>query len=164
MTSVDDRLQLAPSIHALLGTLRRRIRRYVWAEGIANGLAWLGTAFWLSLATDWFFEPPLRGRLLMIAAAIGVLAVLFVRQIGRRAFVRLTNSNMATVLERRFPQLNDSLLTAVVLCGTEGRNVGFNEELLFRVCQTAAQNIKTVRWMRYSIPGLCAIVSSRPSC
>ena len=50
-----------------------------------------------------------------------------VRLIGRRAFVRITDSNAATVLERRFPQLNDSLLTAVVLGGrptaaTSGRD------------------------------------------
>ena len=39
-----------PSIRtSLLRRLRRRIRRYVWLEGLAAAVAWLGVAFWLSL-------------------------------------------------------------------------------------------------------------------
>ena len=52
---------------------------------------------------------------------------------------------MATVLERRFPQLNDSLLTAVVLCGRQEGQADCNAEMLSLACQDAAQRIQTVR-------------------
>ena len=106
---------LAPAVENLLGTLRRRIRQYIWLEGCAAAIAWLGVAFWATLATDWFFEPSAAVRIVMLAAVAAVLVAVVGRLIGRRVFVRITDSNAATLLERRFPQLNDSLLTAVVL-------------------------------------------------
>src|SRR3972149_6035306 len=77
MKSIDDCPQLASGVYKMLRALRRRIRWYVWAEGIANNLAWLGTAFWLSLAIDWFFEPSVPVRVLLFSAAMGVLMVIF---------------------------------------------------------------------------------------
>ena len=100
-------------MQAVLGTLRRRIRQYVWLEGAAAAVAWLGVAFWATLAVDWFFEPPVAVRGAMLAAVVVVLAAVVLQLIGRRAFVRITDGNAAMVLERRFPQLDDSLLTAV---------------------------------------------------
>ncbi len=57
----------------------------------------------------------------------------------------LTDGNMATVLERRFPQLNDSLLTSVVLCGRQEGQADCNAEMLSLACQDAAERIQTVR-------------------
>ena len=113
--AIHGELRLAPAIRAALDGLRRRIREYVWVDGLAAAVAWLGAAFWLSLATDWLFEPPKSVRGAVVAAAAIGLAVVLVRRIVRRAFVRLSDSNMAMLLERRFPQLGDCLLTAVVL-------------------------------------------------
>jgi hypothetical protein len=50
--NLDDRPQLAPAVRAVLCTLRRRIRQYVWLEGVAAAVAWLGVAFWATLAID----------------------------------------------------------------------------------------------------------------
>ena len=61
-TNLDDRPTFAPSVQAVLGQLRRRIRQYVWLEGCAAAVAWLGVAFWATLAVDWFFEPPATVR------------------------------------------------------------------------------------------------------
>jgi hypothetical protein len=119
---------LAPSVKALLGLLRRRIRQYIWLEGCAAAVACLGAAFWGTLAADWFFEPSVPVRVAMLAAVAAALTAVIVRWIGRRAFVPITDSNVATLLERRFPQFNDSLLTAVTLAdrlaaaGTAARN------------------------------------------
>jgi hypothetical protein len=142
---ITNRPRLEPAVKTLLGTMRRRVRRYVWAEGIANSLAWLGAAFWITLAIDWFFEPPVLVRIMIFCTAIAVLAVILMRQIGRRAFVPLTDGNMATVLERRFPQLNDSLLTSVVLCGRQESQADCNADMLSFACRDAAQRIQTVR-------------------
>ena len=81
----NDRPMLAPAVETLLGTLRRRIRQYIWLEGCAAAVAWLGVAFWVTLAADWFFEPSTVVRAVMLAAVAVILAALLVgtmEQIG----------------------------------------------------------------------------------
>jgi len=144
-TTIETEPRLAPSVRSAFDSLRARIRCYVWFEGSGMALAWLGLAFWVSLGVDWLFEPPVAMRAVMLAAAALVLLGIAVRLIGRRAFVPLTDSNMATVLERRFSQFDDSLLTAVVL--TDGRHdlSRLNPEMLARTCREAEERIGGVR-------------------
>src|SRR5215213_10215508 len=112
----DHPLQLAPALKSLLAEVRRRIRAYVWAEGIAVLLIVLGLTFWTTLGFDWVFEPPAALRIgILVATAALVVWVLFF-WILRRAWVRLADRSMAIVLERRFHhQLQDSLLASVEL-------------------------------------------------
>ena len=146
--AIHDELRLAPAIRAALDGLRRRIRQYVWVEGLSAAVAWLGAAFWLSLATDWLFEPPKGVRGAIVAAAAIGLAVVFVRRIGRRAFVRLSDSNMAMLLERRFPQLGDCLLTAVVLAPRGCGQSECDPDMLARTCREAGRRIDGVELRR----------------
>ena len=141
---IDKPPQLTPAVQALLGGLRRRIRQYVWLEGMAAGAVWLGAAFWASLAIDWLFEPPPPIRAMLLAAVALVLAAVLVRYIGRRAFVPLSDSNMATLLERRFPQLDDTLLTSVVLSPRRPEEAGYNAEMLARTCSEAERRLAVV--------------------
>lgn len=136
--SPHDEPRLLPAVRALLAVLRRRVRQYVWAEGLAVAVAWLGFAFWASLVIDWFFEPTRLVRGAMLAAAVcGLLAILW-RWIGRRAFVPFSDGNMAMLLERRFPELDDALLTAVQLTERR-RSDGFSDYLLAETCRRAAE-------------------------
>ncbi|MBI3839883.1 MAG: hypothetical protein HY288_18320 [Planctomycetia bacterium] len=122
--------RLEPAIESLLARLRRRIRAYVWADGVAAALVLVGVSFWFSLALDWFFELP---RLLRVVELIGlgaaVVYILF-RFLLERLFVRLADHNMAVLLERRFGQLRDSLLTTVELAEHPDHGAGFNREML----------------------------------
>ena len=111
----DNRPTIAPAARALLGHLRYRLRRYVWLEGFAAAIAWLGVAFWATLAADWFFEPPPPVRAVMLAAMVAGLMLVLFRKIACRTFVPITDANAALILERRFPQLNDSLLTGRIV-------------------------------------------------
>ena len=76
-TNLNELPTLAPPVETLLGTLRRRIRQYVWLEGCAAAVAWLGAAFWITLAADWFFEPTTAVRVAMLAAVAAILAAAF---------------------------------------------------------------------------------------
>jgi hypothetical protein len=170
---------VAPAVERLLGRLRRGIRRYIWLEGCAAAVAWLGTAFWITLASDWFFEPSVIVRIAMLATVAAVFVVVVGRMIARRAFVHITDSNVATVLERRFPHLNDSLLTAVILSGadipvcpgdavTRGRQeclphqvsdanagpeaVNLHREMLTQTCREAESRIEQVELRRVFNP------------
>lgn len=110
---------LRPEIGSVLGRLRRRIRRYVVIEGIALVLVVLGLLFWASLALDWFYfqashlELPRWFRAAFGIAAIGLVAAGVLVWIGMRLLRSFRAKALALVLERRFPELNDRLITAV---------------------------------------------------
>ena len=104
-----------PSIEALLGPPARRIRAYITLDALATVAIVVSGAFWLSLAVDWFFELPrwFRGAVLLsFAAALGYVIY---RLLIARLLVRLTDRSMALLIERRFGQFRDSLLTSVEL-------------------------------------------------
>ena len=132
---------LPPAIRQQLDALRAAIRRYVWSEGLAAMAVWLGAAFWASMAIDWIFELPRAARGTLLAAAGIGLAVVFFRYILRRAFVRFSNRNMATILERQFPQLNDSLLTSVSLLDGQIEPNGLNSQMLAQTGRLARQRL-----------------------
>jgi hypothetical protein len=115
----EQRAALAPEISAALAALRRRIRWYVWLEGLALALLALGLAFWTSLVVDWLFEPPRPLRVAILAGAGGLLAIVLFELIGRRAFIPLSDSSMALLLERRYARFRESLLTTVELTPRE---------------------------------------------
>ena len=114
-TELRKQPALAPAIESLLERLRKRIRAYVWLEGIAVAVVLLGASFWASLTFDWVFEPPVGLRVALLGAVAIVLFYVVFRYILRRAFVRLSNRSMAVLLERRFERFHDSLLTTVEL-------------------------------------------------
>ncbi len=136
------RPHVSPAVQSALEGLRWRIRRYVWLEGLGGVAAWLGLAFWATLLVDWFFEPGPFVRGLTLGAILAVLAVIAWRLIGRRALVRITDGNVATVLERHFPQLDDSLLTAVVLSGRNDDEI--DDRMLAETCRQAAARLAAV--------------------
>jgi len=136
--------RLSPAVEAVLGGLRGRIRRYVWIEGLGAAAAWLAAAFWASLAIDWLFEPSREVRGMLLAAAAVVLAGVLFRLIGRRIFVPLTDGNMATLLERRFPHLDDSLLTSVTLTRRRAEDSGCDRRMLARTCREAERRLAAV--------------------
>lgn len=136
---------LAPRIAALLAGLRLRIRGYVWAEGLAIVAVMLGMAFWSSLLFDWSFEPPWQFRAGMMAATAVALLYVMYRFIARRAFRRLDDAELAVVLERRFQDFHDSLLTTVELGRPTRRRARFNSEMLEHTRQEAAARSQGVR-------------------
>jgi len=136
--------RLDAPIVSLLARLRRRIRAYVWTDGLAAALAALAIGFWLSLAFDWLLEPPFALRALALAAMAVVLGWIVFRLLIARALVPLNNRNMAVLLERRFGQFRDSLLTAVELAEDPEHAVGFNPAMLATTHREAIERARHV--------------------
>jgi hypothetical protein len=109
-------------IWVTLDALRRRIRWYVWVQGFGTTATWLGMAFWADLLVDWFFEPSSGRRLVLLLVVAGVVGTVLANTVIRRLLVPLTDANMAMLLERRFPQLDDTLLTTVSLLAPPGQS------------------------------------------
>lgn len=136
---ISTRPELPIAVTELLGKLRRQIRRYVWREGLAQTIAWLGIAFWATLAIDWFFEPSSRVRAAMLAAGIGGVLWIVVQRIVRRMMTPLRDSAMALLLERCFPQFQESLLTAVELTARGADPAECSPAMLHETCRLAAE-------------------------
>ncbi len=142
------RLNTLPDLpHAVRRTLdvvRRRIRVYVWLEGVAILIATLGLAFWLGLAVDWLFEPsPAVRRMGLIAVAIIGLYVCY-RYLLRRVFVPISDATAAVLLERRFPALQDHVITAVDVASVPDRAVLYNPALISQTKRAADAAIASV--------------------
>src|SRR6185369_12140542 len=138
-TSMASVIKPPSDVFDLLAELRRRIRRYVLFEGTASVLAVLGAAFWLSLAFDYGLELP---RAVRAAFLIGI-GCLFLCTIAvwvlLRLFRDLHTRALALVLERRFPKLNDRLITTVELAASNRSDPLLTTSMLRRTADEAAQ-------------------------
>lgn len=118
---------MRPELNSLLSDLRGRIRRYVLMEGTTLVVAVLGLLFWLSLGVDhlWFqmssLELPVWFRAMFDLAAVGLVAALFVAWVVLRSLIGFRAHGLALVLEKRFPELNDRLITAVEFAESHSR-------------------------------------------
>lgn len=103
----------------MLDRLRSRIRRYVLLEGTALVIALLGALFWGSFLIDWCYfqlsrlELPRWFRASVLIGGITLLAFGLVTWVALRLLRTLRAKALALVLERRFPELDDRLITAV---------------------------------------------------
>jgi hypothetical protein len=131
------------AVRAMLATLRRQTRGWVWLES----LAWLVLAavgfFWVSLALDWCVEPPRWARGVLLAAAVVGLAVLLYRKLLGRLSTDLGDTSLAVVVERSHPSFRDSLSTTIELADQAETDV--NPALLARTAAEAAAHLGQVR-------------------
>jgi len=117
MALVEEHPGLAPATRQVLSRLRWRIRGYVLLYGLAAILLTLGLAFWGSLLIDWLLEPTPAGRIAVLTIVGGACVYLLIRMILLRVFAPLSDRSMALLIERKYPDLDDGLLTAVELSG-----------------------------------------------
>ena len=154
MATTAPSLNLAPHVRSLLAGLRWRIRCYVWLEGIALCLAWLGLTFWFGLAVDFLpvlvgaSELPRAARATLLIGTGVVASWLFYRWVLRRVFVQLGDRSMAVLLERRFTFLGDSLVTSVEMSNEPERAVDFNPDMLTETHHRAIHQIQEVQLRR----------------
>jgi len=143
--------QLDPRLTALLSRLRWRIRVYVWLEGLALGVIWLGLTFWIALALDYLpvlagaSEMPRAARAVVLAIVAAGLAYILFHWVFRRAFVPLANRSMAVLLERRFGMFRDSLVTSVELTERPDHAETFDASMLAHTSQEALSDVDRVR-------------------
>lgn len=143
----------SPTLAALLAALRRRIRRYVGLAGAARLVVALGALFWLTLLADRFLEPPTAVRAGILLAAAAALTVVVVRRIVFPLAVPLRNSSLALLLERRFPQFQDRLLTVVELASRPLATEEAHPDLLARTEKQAEAAAATIDPRQVFNPG-----------
>ncbi|MEL7498110.1 MAG: hypothetical protein AAFN77_10900 [Planctomycetota bacterium] len=114
--------QLSPRIHALLQSIRKRIRGSVLVEGAGWVLFWVAALFWISLVLDYapvrfgYSELPVWARISWLIVTAVVVCYLMYRLVLRRIFVPLKDDSLALLIERRYEQFSDALVTTVNRC------------------------------------------------
>ncbi|MHB8970384.1 MAG: hypothetical protein ACYC3X_12665 [Pirellulaceae bacterium] len=150
MTTQTNHPELGADVLSLLAQLRRRIRMYVWVEGLSLALLWLGATFWIGLAVDYLpvlmgaSEMPRTARLVLLAIIATILAYVLYRWVFQRAFARLPDHSMAVLLERRFDRFHDGLMTAVEMAERPEHAREFNQEMLWRTTLQAREQTQGI--------------------
>jgi len=137
--STVERFSPPSEVPSVLRQLRARIKRYVLLEGSACVLVVLGLAFWISLGLDYWLEPSVGARQGLLFLALAALAAAAVWYVVLRLARDFRSRGLALVLERRFPQLNDRLITAVEMAESRHPPSGLTAAMLHRAADEAAE-------------------------
>ena len=145
MLSSSTNIKIPTAVGAVLARLRRSIRLYVAAEGVAAVVVCLGCLFWIGLLVDWGLEPGVDFRLLGWIVAVAVLLLVTYRYLLRRLVAPLSNTSLALLLERSDPRLADHVATAVSLAGDYGSPDPLREEFSRRTCVAATEAVSKIQ-------------------
>ena len=100
-------------IDGKLQTLRTTLRSSIWTRGLALLVVALAVLACLSFGIDRAFRLSLTGRSIALGLYLCALAWTGWKVLIRPALVVLSDSVLADILETRFPELRDSLRSAV---------------------------------------------------
>jgi hypothetical protein len=129
-----------------LKRIRKRARRWIFIEAISLiGLS-IAAWFWSTLLLDWLIEPPPVVRLLAVGALCLWVSTIILNRLIRRLRAPLRDEQLALLVERTHPELQDSLSTAVELrlVETQSTSSTIDVTLLDRTTSIAAASIKRI--------------------
>jgi hypothetical protein len=145
MSTASLTTRVPKTVSRKVSTLRWLVRAYVGLEGLAATIIAAGVAFWLALAIDWLFEPSPGWRIVMWCVAIAGIAHFAWHWFAARFFARLTDSNLALLLERAFPQIEQSLVTTLQASRRGNVLSPQQNELLTITSKTASDRLQHIR-------------------
>ena len=137
----EQRTDLPRPIASKLARLRWAIRGYLVLHAVAMLVSAIVVGFWVSLFVDWLFEPSVPVRIGILLAIVITIGVVLVYRLASRVLVPLTNRNMAVLLERRYRQLGDHLLTTVELGARGSEEAEFDMQMFGHTSQRAEQMV-----------------------
>jgi hypothetical protein len=114
-----NQIALPPSVRALLRRVRFRVRRDAVAAGALLFVCFAVVVFWTTTTLDvsWFrlqrLELPVGLRAILLALILPVSAWLVASRVLFPLVRRVRDTDVALILERRFPQFQDRLITSV---------------------------------------------------
>jgi len=134
--------QFEAEVVPLLKGLLRRVRLYVFAEGLAYTSMAAVLCFTLQLAIDYAFRLRVDLRAGLLLAILLLLGMLSWRRLVRPFLVRITLEDAAAVVERKFPALQSALISAVQFASGRVDPVGTKSpHLVGRVIERAVQAV-----------------------
>ncbi len=116
--------------------------------------------FWIALAIDYlpvlfgFSELSIVARAILLVVAGVMVGYVIYRLVLARIFVSLKNTSLALLIERKYPQFSDSLLTTVNQVSTNSEDINVDAAMLERTRVEAESFVPEVE--------LKKVVSARP--
>jgi hypothetical protein len=148
---MNERTDDLQELDASLSQLKGRVRRYIVLEGLAIVVAVLGIGFWISFGADELhfslrkLELPRWLRVGFTVLLAGTVATVFLTWVIGRLWHNFGRTLLALVVERRFPQLGDRLITAIELQGSpQTENSPLATAMWRRTASEAAETIRKV--------------------
>ncbi len=145
--------RLASPIVRKLSAVAALIRNYLIVESLLWIALWCLAIFWLGGMLDYLpitagaSETPRAVRIgMLVVMAAGVLWVLVMR-LGVRLLTKLPTKSLALLIERKYPEFNSELVTAVELANkpeVEVSNAVAYREMLGRVHESVGRRIAGV--------------------
>jgi hypothetical protein len=143
-------------VRSPLARVRSTIYRYLGLEGLAVAGLFVALWFWIGLVLDygifkaflfdWVQETPWAARLTMLVLVLSGLLALLLLKVVLRLFREFSDTAMALVLEKRFPDLlGDRLITAVELSDPEAaKEFGYSPMLVRETIREASERVDQV--------------------
>lgn len=114
-----NRVSLPASVQALLRRVRYRLRRDATLTGLLIAICFVCAVFWGTTTLDiaWFrlqrLELPVGLRAILLAMLLPALLWLVFARVLFPLIRRVRDTDLAILLERKFPQFQDRLITSV---------------------------------------------------
>ncbi len=127
--NTPHKFQLSAPIVAKLRSVARLVRNYLLIETALLIAVWCLSIFWLGGLLDYLpvtvgaNETPRLVRAAILAIMGLGTAWILIAYLGRRLFVRLPQRSLALLIERKYPELNNELVTTVELSGRSDADV-----------------------------------------
>ena len=117
MSPLADRLA---DVFRRLSSIRGAIRRRFALDGLSRLILVAAAFVVFTFAIDWLLRLPSGVRLVFLFAGISLLVWIIVRRIFRPLSVRISDDDLALMVERQHPELNDRLISAIQLVRNPG--------------------------------------------
>ena len=105
----------ASALTARLSRIRSSIRGLFAVDGISRLILTFSALVCLTFSLDWIFHLPVGVRIFFLAAGSVLLLIILVRKLFRPLGVPITDDDLALMVERSHPELNDRLISAIQL-------------------------------------------------
>lgn len=154
-TTSAPRSTSTPALERLLDVLRRRLIAKIWLHGLGTsllvGAAWLAFAF----VADWGLRVPQAVRILHALILLGLLGFFLWRDLLRPLRRVPGRAGLALLLERRWPELRQLLVSAVQF--QEFQHEDDDPELVGLVLAEADRSAQTLE-----AQGTAGVLEDRP--
>ena len=105
----------ASALTARLSRIRSSIRGLFALDGLSRLVLTFAALVCLTFGLDWIFHLPVGVRIFFLAAGGLLLLIILVRRLFRPLGVRISDDDLALLVERTHPELNDRLISAIQL-------------------------------------------------
>ena len=144
MSTVPLTINVPRIITRKVRNLRWLVRGYVALEGVAAILVTAGICFWIALGIDWFLEPTPALRVVMWGSVLAIVGYVAWKKLFSRIFTRLPDSSLALLVERTFPNIDQSLVTSIEMAHQPLATSSEQRALYTRTCEEAARRLAEI--------------------